>query len=173
MSKPEVSQMTIRDLAGYSRGLVESLATSPDAEKLRPALAEALSAECVQCAIRVDGADLLKLGAEEPQEDPRLERLRIGYCARNGCESQFYNVTRAPHPQINWATLFTAIDPTTEQKAAARRAVRMDRLKRTGIRTAIAVAALLIVFILRQLYVGGTIPLIRQPENFQVDRTEP
>ena len=37
-------------------------------------------------------------------------------------------------------------------------------------RVVIGVAILAMLWLLRQWYRGGTIPLIREPENFQVDR---
>jgi hypothetical protein len=34
----------------------------------------------------------------------------------------------------------------------------------------IAIAGLLIVFVIRQIYLGGSIPFIREAEDFRVDR---
>jgi hypothetical protein len=170
----QVSQMTIKELAEFSRSLVATISKQPEPDRIRAAIDTALSAECVQCGIKLSGSELLKFEGES-SDDPRVERLRIGYCARNGCESLFYRVTCAPHPQVNWPGLLNpAHELTADEKSAAaalgkKRALAKLRNK-TLVRVGIAVAALLIVFVVRQIYLGGSIPFIREPEDFRVDR---
>src|SRR5688500_16037766 len=137
----EVSQMTIKEVAEFGRSLAQTISTQPEADRLRAAIDQALSAECVQCGIRLSGSELLKF-AEDTSDDSRVERLRIGYCARNGCDSLFYRVTCAPHPQIDWPGL---LDPTHEltaderaaaealTKKQARLKIRNKALLRTGV----------------------------------------
>jgi hypothetical protein len=171
---PETSQMTIRELADFSSSLTQSLARIPDSDKLRPALDEALSAECVQCQIKLTGADLLKFGAGETETDPKLERLKTGYCARNGCDSHYYRVHCAPHPQLDWPKILNPaqeiVTAATESERVAKKLARLQRHHKNILRTATAIGVLLLVLILRQIYIGGTIPFIREPENFKVDR---
>ena len=170
----EVSQMTIKELAEFSRNLARTIATKPDPDRIRAAIDTALSTECIQCGIRLTGSELLKF-EEETSNDSRMERLRSGYCARNGCESLFYRVTTAPHPELNWPSL---LDPTPELSAEEKAAAETQKKKqahaklrnKTLLRAGVAIAALLIVFVIRQIYVGGSIPFIREPENFRVDR---
>jgi len=170
----QVSQMTIKELAEFSRSLAATISKQPEPDRMRAAIDTALSAQCVQCGIKLSGSELLKF-EEDASDDPRVERLRIGYCARNGCESLFYRVTCAPHPQINWPGLLNpAHELTADEKTAAealhkKRAIAKLRNK-TFLRVGIAVAALLIVFVIRQIYLGGSIPFIREPEDFNVDR---
>src|SRR4051812_28217659 len=76
----EVSQMTIGELVEFTASLLEAIRLKPDAEKLRPAVEESLNGECVQCGIRVTGRELLKLGEGNNESDPKLERLKSGYC---------------------------------------------------------------------------------------------
>src|SRR5687767_12138410 len=95
----QTSQVTIKDLADFGQSLAATVARQPEPDRLRAAIDQALSAECVQCAIRLSGSEVLKF-AEETSDDARVERLRVGYCARNGCESLFYRITCAPHPQV-------------------------------------------------------------------------
>jgi hypothetical protein len=87
----------------------------------------------------------------------------------------FYRVTCAPHPEIKWPSLLNpAHELTAEEKAAAEALAKKRALaklrNKTLVRVGVAVAALLIVFVIRQIYIGGAIPFIREPENFQVDR---
>lgn len=165
--------MTLGELADFSASLETTLSAGPETEKLRPALREALSAECVQCGIRLMGSDILNFPLEE--NDPRYERLRNGYCARSGCDSRFYRVTCAPHPQLNWPVLLSpAQELTDERKAdefhAENRASSSRRRNSTLLRTAAVIAVLLILVLIRHIQTGGTIPFVREPEDFKVDR---
>jgi hypothetical protein len=171
----ETLELPIKDLPGFS-GSLNLVLHLPENAKLRPAVEGALAGECVQCGLRLSGLDLLQFGAGEDNGDPRLERLRIGYCGRNGCESLFYRVMCAAHPEIDWPKLIhPAHTISEEEKAGAQREVAKDaaktRWKKRGLRLAIALGALLILFVIRQIWVGGTIPFIREPEDFKVDRT--
>jgi hypothetical protein len=171
----ETVDLAIKDLSGFAGGL-DLILKVPENEKLRPAAENALSAECVQCGLRLTGPDLLRFGAGDESGDARLERLRNGYCGRNGCECLFYRVTCGADPQIDWPKLIhPAHTISDDEKASVQRRAARDasktRWKKRALRTALALAALAFVFILRQLWVGGTIPFIREPENFQVDRT--
>lgn len=172
-------QMSIKDMREFIHNLGGVIDASPEAPKLRAAVCEALHADCVQCAIRLNGADLLSLN-DEANRDPRLERLRIGYCSRNGCDCHYYAVTTVPHADLRWPALVTPGDvlhsmQTDEVEVGGSR-VRIplkDRVRPYIRRTAIAVAALLLAFVIRQYYMGGSIPFIRQPEEFRVDRFQP
>jgi hypothetical protein len=170
----QVSQMTIKEMVDFSRGLALTISRQPQPDKLRAAIDQALNAECVQCKIRLSGSELLKF-AEETSDDERVERLRVGYCARNGCESLFYKVICAPHPDVNWPALLNpTYELTAEEKAAAqfaKRRLSWEKLgKKAMVRVAIGLTILVIVFLARQLYLGGSIPFVREPEDFRVDR---
>src|SRR5688572_8698514 len=98
------SQMTTKELVEFGRSLARTVARYKEADRLRAAVDQALSGECVQCGIRLTGWEILQFG-EEVSTDARVERLRTGYCARNGCESLFYRVTCAAHPDFDWPEL--------------------------------------------------------------------
>lgn len=173
-SQSQTVQMSIKDMREFIHNLGGVIDASPDAPKLRAAVSEALLADCVQCAIRLNGADLLSLN-DESNRDPRLERLRIGYCSRNGCDCHYYAVTTVPHADLRWPALVTPSDVlhSTQTDEAGESKVRVpfkDRVRPYVRRTLIAVGALLLVFVIRQYYMGGSIPFIRQPEDFRVDR---
>jgi hypothetical protein len=173
-TETEVLQMTIRELAEFTRNLGEEVAHQPNAEKLRPAVEESLSGECVQCSIRVTGSELLKISNEETAADTKLERLRSGYCARNGCDSNFYRVMCAPHPLVDWPKLLHREREITQTKVEEQKVkvdlARTARRYRNLLRTATIIGVLFVVIILRQIYVGGSIPFVREPEAFKVDR---
>jgi hypothetical protein len=173
MAETDSPQMSIQAMAEFSRTLAQTVATLPDADKLRAAMDQALTAECVQCGIVLSGSELLKI-ADESTDDAKVQRLRIGYCARNGCASLFYRVNCAPHPDLNWpALLQPAHELSVEEKAAAELAAKKQaaakKRSKALFRTSVAFVILLIVFAIRQIYIGGSIPFIREPEKFRVD----
>jgi hypothetical protein len=169
----ESSQMTIAELADFSASLQTTVSATPETEKLRPALHDALSAECVQCGIRLSGEDILNFPAVE--NEPRYERLRAGYCARAGCDARFYRVTCAPHPHLNWPVLLSPAQDLTAQREAdefhsEKRAASRQWQKKNILRLGLIVGVLLVVLLMRHIQMGGTIPFVREPENFRVDK---
>src|SRR5687768_6995605 len=143
----EPSQKTIKEVVEFGRSLAQTIAKEKEADRLRAAADQALSAECVQCGIRLTGWEVLQFG-EEVSTDARVERLRSGYCARNGCESLFYRVTCAPHPEINWPALLNPTHTLTEEERtaaeqSAKKARHAKLRNKTLLRAGIAIAALL------------------------------
>jgi hypothetical protein len=171
----ETSQVTIRELVDSCASVVEALRRPENGPEVRAGVEEALSAECVQCGIKLSGAELLKLGEAESAGDSKVDRLKTGYCARNGCDSLYYRLTRAAHPRVDWEKLMAqpvvGVVETEEQQAGAR-ARKLARRHWNLLRIGAALILLVIVLIARQIYVGGTIPFIREPEQFRVDRGE-
>ena len=174
-----VRSQHLQRLGQFSLTLAEVLeqsATAPD--KLREVLRGAWSGECVQCGIQVTGEELLALSkpAEAGEANPRVARLRQGYCARNRCDSYYYRLIFTPHPDIDWTRVLSQTEPQEAEHVkqadaecaaveAAKRAVR----RRMAGRVLVGVAVVALLLLIRQWFVGGTIPLVREPENFQVD----
>jgi hypothetical protein len=153
---------------------------APDDPSLAKTLSLALKAECVQCKLHIEGDDLKTLAAQPvPNNDhPKLIRLRQGYCARNGCDSYYYNVVLDDHPNFDWLKLIELTETTLDQPtqpdsihAATPPRTLKDVITHHPwmIRLALAITTLCLLFVLRQFYTGGTIPFIREPERFQVD----
>jgi hypothetical protein len=177
---PLTRQEPLQTLPAFCAALVAALQPDgPAGERLRPALDAALAAECVLCGITLTGTELLAVGtpaSEPPGDDPKTTRLRQGYCARKDCTSYFYRLRFTPHPDIDWARALAQAevaktDPREEVQveavalAAARRAVRW----RLGGRLLAGLTVLALLWLLRQWYIGGTIPLLREPEHFTAD----
>jgi len=78
-------------------------------------------------------------------------------------------------PELDWKMVLGQMEGAESHRlelaaaeaAAKCAAIRRDK-QRTIIRFAIALGILLLVLILRQWYVGGRIPLLREPEKFRV-----
>lgn len=143
--------------------------------------AEAVVAECVQCGFRLTGTELLALapaaGDSAPPAAPaKIDRLRRGYCARNGCDSSYYRLSFEPRPGIDWERLVPKGDlevveaPVEEAPEVARRREEFRAgLRRLALRGGMALGALLLLLLARHWYLGGTIPYLREPEKFEVE----
>jgi hypothetical protein len=136
----------------------------------------ALTAQCARCGIPISGEELFAL-SQPPGENPspKIRRLRLGDCARPGCDSYFYRLSFRAHPALDWPALLArteAIRAELERPVSGRsgaapfaKAVLHAGLTR---RAAIALAVLLLLLLARHWYGGGGIPLLREPEHFRV-----
>ena len=153
----------------------------PQPDRIRNALRSALSARCARCGMRVTGEELLVL-SQLPGDDEtkRIQRLRSGCCAREGCQFESYELHFQNHPDLDWPKLLAArepealaasdaAEPAPEAEAAAAAVPdRTTRHRRMAIRVGALIGAVLLLFVFRQLYYGGRIPLLREPEKFRV-----
>ena len=138
-------------------------------------LAAVLIAGCRRCGARVSGAELVRFaGFPDPQESFRLRRLRIGRCVRPECSSNEYQLVFRNHPDIDWVELLsttkedTAMSPGDDGKKAAVEHRDHAESRSQWIRRALLAAAVVLLLIARQMYNGGRIPLLREPEKFRV-----
>jgi hypothetical protein len=73
-------------------------------------LCEAVEAECILCRITVSGADLISTGLHRDTDpsaaNEKFVRLRLGYCCRKGCLSNYYVVRFAPSAGIEWSEVW-------------------------------------------------------------------
>jgi hypothetical protein len=141
----------------------------------------AIHAECMQCGLRVSGADLLAaarvsaLAAGDHGASDKVQRLCKGYCARKGCDSYYYKLWFTPIQGVDWMDLLAHAEGmiSTESELSLETAVLTSSSSKLHLRwtAAIALAALVaaILFIAWQSYFGGSIPLLRSPERFEVD----
>ncbi len=178
-----VRQEEIRKLEGFCRALAEALRRGGlGPENVVAAWRAGVAAECTRCGISVSGDELFALSQPPAAEhaSAKIGRLRLGDCARNGCESYHYQLTFKLHGQPDWAALLLqgeAIRQEQEHPAGGdgvhRRAdsslARLLWTSRRARRLWIALAAFLLLMLVRQWYLGGRIPLIREPEDFRVD----
>lgn len=84
----------IRAHAALAQSLGEAGVGGVELERL---FASGVTAGCVACGLSVTGRDLGDLALHDTEEadrklPERLERLRLGYCPRQGCESRFFRV---------------------------------------------------------------------------------
>ena len=176
---PIVRVEHLQELTPWLNALNESLsADGLTHEKRKELMRATVLAECVQCGIHVPGEDLFALS--QPDENtsgkPKICRLRLGDCARNGCKSLYYRVTFISGPRIDWLAALQKTEnppqkPSDESAGGTWEAVKsaLPVKARISWRFWAVVAVITLVLVARQLYYCGRIPLIREPENFRVD----
>jgi len=147
-------------------------------ERVRDAFQTSISAECVSCGIPVSGAELYALAQPPSAEtaNAKIGRLRMGDCAREKCDSYYYRMTFQSFPGVDWPSVVTQCgngEPQQERKADSNTQKKSwqkySSMVRVPAHVWITVAALILVLVVRQWYVGGRIPLLREPEHFKVD----
>ena len=144
-------------------------------QELKNDLNQLASAECIQCAILVSFNELVAIsdvGAEQPNS--KVQRLRSGYCARQGCNSYFYRIKLFPYPQVHWNNILSQnpeeVGPASSQNVqtddAVLRAKQFQRRQKL-VRSFIALFLLGVALIARHWYMGGAIPVLREPRKLQ------
>lgn len=180
---PALGNLVLRLLAPPTPGVTPSSTTT--ATSALETLRSRASATCVQCGITIRGDELLALvpsasDTGTPPPSPRVARLRLGYCARQGCDSTYYSVrlpfppgTECPrHPVAGGAEPSGTGRPNP---VGGRRTLRLavaalaDSLRAGGFRLAWAATVLVGLAAFRHWYTGGTIPILREPERFEVE----
>jgi len=172
-------QEHLHNLCRFSQSMMQRIEASGNTPRvLLEAAYGSLSGECIQCGFRISGEELLSLSSSELDDkaSPRLKRLRLGYCARNGCDAVYYRISCTGHPDINWLSFFQKQDlPTinfSRSETSRLKPIHFSLGKFLDWRILITAVTLLVLILLRQYYRGGSIPFLREPENFKVDHNE-
>ena len=168
--------LTRRERLGRLGELCQAIATSLHRAGLSSDLVflsfrDLMSAECAQCGTRVPGEELYVLTQSSDGKDLSisLRRLRLGYCAQSSCQSFHCQLTFRSGEKVDWNARLAEADRIVQDLEDSR-AGRGKRWRSELIRPAIVtVAAILILLLVRQLYLGGRIPLIREPEKWRID----
>lgn len=153
-------------------------------QELQVLFATGLEAACVGCGMSLTGEELGKLAVTEGEGEglstlsPKLERLRLGFCPRNGCEARFYQIHLAPLPRADAAKVLARADAILRD----RRRTPVPRMilgipgipgTRRQIRrlAAVAMGTVLVCFVAYRLVYFGSqpIPFVRPASPFQAD----
>jgi hypothetical protein len=107
----ESLEVPLDKLVPVIRGLVRALAeTQLGGGDIEATIHERLRVECVGCGIVLSGDELghLAIDQETPAAEPaKLNRLRLGYCARSSCESRYYRIHARPTTGMDWPALLS------------------------------------------------------------------
>jgi hypothetical protein len=143
--------------------------------------ANGLRATCVGCGMVLSGEELgrLTVTAGESGETaaalpPKLERLRLGFCPRNGCEARFYTLQLDPLPRGDAGQVIARAGEILRGEAAGKPMIAIDlpKARRQVQRLAVIVGlTLLVAFVLFRLvfYHSQPIPFVKPSSPFQVD----
>jgi hypothetical protein len=178
-----VRQQELPKLQPLCRALAEALRRGGlGPEKALAVWRADVAAECTRCGIPVSGDELFALSQPPAAEhaSAKIGRLRLGDCARSGCDSYHYQLTFSIHGQVDWAALLSQAEALLQEQEhpagnGAAQHPMGSRLARflwnsgRSRRLWIALAAVLFLLLLRQWHLGGRIPLLREPEHFRVD----
>ena len=141
-----------------------------------------LSAECTACRIKISGTELRQLAtAHAPdvmggEENPKLNRLRQNYCARNTCEGRFYRVNIQPDSERHFASIKDQLLSTTPEvretdapkirkplfSSAALSRLRPMRL------TMLLLTGVILFFVVRHWMYGARIPIVQKKHEYRV-----
>ena len=170
-----VRDQPLASLTQFSSALAGAFASAtPETEK---ALGEALFGECIQCGISVNGSELARVCGQDANAAPedKLSRLRLGYCARKGCNGHTYRLKFYKHIDLKWDDVLARIEGNLQvqqdeidEAAGVVQEVKREEHLRSAKKFFAFVTVCLVLLILRQLFMGGAIPFIREPEKFQV-----
>jgi hypothetical protein len=178
MSETQACRLTLQvplvRLEGFSRSLEQVLADLYIDPDLALIWRRHISAECPRCGILVCGEELRALAFTPCPElaSLKLGRLRLGDCARTGCESWHYDVHLWHQEGIDWAGILEAAE-NLARPPGPRRSSWFYGLRLLSCRLAPRASAflslLVVLWLVRQLYQGGRIPFFREPEDFNVE----
>jgi hypothetical protein len=99
--------------------------------------------------------------------------LRLGYCARQGCESYDYSIHFEDYPGVDWAAVAEeATNHVASLKIAAKeeagRKLREKRQRRMK-RAALALCAILVLLVLRIVVQQGRLAFGQKPHKYEID----
>ena len=178
MAAPKL-ELPVNALATLPPRLMTALAPyGLSAAELESLFAKGISAACVKCGLRLSGNDLSQVAlaaSADSLADPKLARVRQGYCGRNGCDSCFYTLTFGDHFKVNWDAVVRALEssvPVESEGASGDDAPPARNLsperKAMVTRVAIGVGVLVVLLLARHVMYGGRIPLLQAKPNYQV-----
>lgn len=176
-STPIDIPIRIEDLAGYYINLASTLTeTGINGNQLNQIVTSSLHTSCSRCNISLTGEEVQQLTLVDDAAQlshPKLKRLRLGYCAREGCESADYRIHLEPFTGVDWEALIVKANQLiSSQKAAAtdaqRRQVRQKKIQRSK-RFAFGVFLCILTVLLLFYWWNGRLPFIMKARKYQVD----
>jgi predicted nucleic acid-binding Zn ribbon protein len=170
-------QIRIDDVVGFYTGLVRALGENGiGGNKLNEIFTAYQWAECVQCGIKITGEEMdqiLVADEETKLPHPKLQRLRLGYCAREGCESYDYCIHFEDYPGLDWSAVAEkAVNEVTASKVVAeleRKQKIMRKRQRRMKQAALALFTVLVLLLLRTVIQHDHQPFGRKPHKYEID----
>ncbi len=178
-SQPTTLRIRVETLPSVYAALVRELSEAGlGGEALHDVTIGHVSANCVLCEIQINGGDLNTVAlAHRADElsDPRLARLKQGYCCRRGCDSYYYSLVFVPHPSVHWEKIVEKLSAAGTPIANEETLEKPDRSgKDAGRRTLLlkvgaGAGVVLLLLVVRHLMSGGSIPGLHREPKYTVD----
>jgi hypothetical protein len=141
-----------------------------------------VSADCPRCRIQISGIELRALALPPCAElaTAKIGRMRLGNCARDGCDAWEYSVHFWNQSEFDWPGLLAAAEnlladsaTPTNKRSHPWQTGLITVVRIHGLRVAALLGLLVVLWFARALYFGGNIPFLRVPETFAADPTPP
>jgi hypothetical protein len=180
MTPPSSDRVKVRTdgLAAFYSALATALTENGlSGARLNELFAKSVAAECVQCGTALSGDEMGALALADPNAElanPKLRRLKLGYCGSAGCNSYFYMVSLNPYPDVDWSQIVAKVESRTaplehEPVAVPEIALPASPRRKLFLRVAVGVLIILVLLLIRHVWSGGRIPLLQSAPKYQVD----
>jgi hypothetical protein len=167
----------VEELARYHAGLAQTLGEiGISGNQLNEIFSTHLRSQCARCGIHVTGEEIMSVVVADHEgklPQAKLERLRLGYCAREGCDSDYYTIRFENHPGVDWGMVaaktfewLAAADIAAKERA---RRIAIRRRNRTILRVVAGVIIVCSLLLLRFIQAHGRLPFVKKPSKYQVD----
>lgn len=174
---PKTSQIRVDGLVSFYPNLARALTESGiSGSQLNEILTTRLKARCVKCDIQLASDEIEQVSlVEDPTQllHPKLKRLRLGYFARAGCESDEYQIQLQAYPGVDWNIIVAKANVLlgVQKNVAKEEAERQKRRKQNQQtkRAALGLMAVAICFLLLFVWRNGRLPFVKKPHKYQID----
>lgn len=180
---PAVRRINLMYLSDFATNLARGLRAALADETPAEVAARCVSAKCIACDETLAGGQLAAFLLPDDTEGTgspgsmAFIRLRQGYCARLSCTSRYYEFRLQPHPAIDWTTISAgpaaeSTDHLSTPQLVARVAWQ-SLLRQFTVRAGAVLMLLLALWMFRQWYTGGGIPVLRPARTFTSEFASP
>lgn len=178
-SQSKTLRIRVETLPAVYAALVRCLSeTGLGGAALHDVIVGCVSANCVLCEIQINGGDLNTMALAHRADalaDPRLARLKQGYCCRRSCDSYYYHLVFEPHPSVNWERVLEKLGTGGTTIASEETLERPDRSGKDAARRTLVlkvgagVGVVLLLLLVRHLMSGGSLPGLHRAPKYTVD----
>ena len=176
--KPGELRIRLEDLPASHTALAKALGeVGIGGDRAHQLFETTISASCIGCELKITGTELGQIsmaGGNSPTTKNKLDRLRLGYCGRMGCDSKFYQLRCLPADGINPQALLDRAEklrnaPDTEPDAEVEVGPKVPWWQNPRNRIIAGVSVLAIYFVWRIFGPDGPVPVVKRESPYQVE----
>lgn len=165
----------IEDLELFHAGLAQSFFRAESSSDLFAKENEFIKFRCDACDITVNWQEVERVALAEDSlalSEPKLKRLKVGCCAREGCDAGTYLVLLPTASDLDWGRIAAdAIAVMQQQKliVAKQRQQKVTlRRRKSIIRNLRALVILLLFFVGAFWWKNGRLPFVKKTPKYRV-----